>query len=214
VAKETGIESARRFYTDHELEFQRAAQKLDVADRVIPYSATAFDTWAVAAGYLPATAQSCGEIERGGIVRERDKLRKRINRASRRGKGLPRQFSIEADKNRTWKIELTERFILGRPEAIAKALKLSLMHAKKASKYTVELLEANDALDDMERLRTLHHINIIKSPILTGLIQLQEISDSLSNGRAVDFDRQYQRIMNALSTPDPGPTKRKRKQIK
>jgi hypothetical protein len=85
-----GLDLARQFYTAHELLMTRAAKEAKTEDRQFEFSGDLFDAWAVGAGHMPKRLSGAVDaVEARGLAHLRTSLRHKINRAARRGHGLP-----------------------------------------------------------------------------------------------------------------------------
>lgn len=153
----TGYDMAVAFYDRNELAFTRAATSAKTKDREFDTSAEDFDDFLVSMDALPMTARDANdEMSRDGIVRARDKLRRKLIMSARKDKRLPRNFSIEAfGKGRSranWRVLLLERYVAERPEEIVKGLARNLSHWDHLLTQAETLLENDEHLPDDERI--------------------------------------------------------------
>jgi hypothetical protein len=158
------FELARAFYEAHELDFQRAANAPDTRQREFEYSAKKFDDWAVNAGHMTRRADDCGDhIERAGAMGERWNLRIKINRVARKGVGLTRAFSIEANRKKedTWRVVLGERFLAERPLGIMQKIGTNLHSQEDNIAATQELLENAEHLTQQEKMLHLMRLDTV-----------------------------------------------------
>src|SRR5665811_2404436 len=142
---------ARDFFDFHRLAFERVGGAIASATRWFDFTPEQFDDWAAAAGYMTNPVRDGNTVvERRGLAAARSELRGRLNRAARKGDGVPRAFSVEARGGR-WRVVLIERFLEEQPHEIIDAL--SKMHDHALRRVTGLKAQADEAehLSDAER---------------------------------------------------------------
>ena len=171
--RKSNLALAKDFYAHHELAFRQAAAAKDTEQRQFAFTDHQFDDWAVAAGHLPMTARESGELEHGGILFARNILRNRMNRAARRGDGLPRAYTIEARAGK-WRVVLLERFVAEQPTAIVRGIQQCLERSDRTADQVKAYMAAQEHLTDEDRLRIMMRLEMAQMSIFNGL-QMMEL---------------------------------------
>jgi len=207
------IELARQFYQRHRLAFAQAEKPQGTADKPIPpskqfaFSAEQFDEWAVGAGFMSKRLSDASELEQGGVLYERLRLRVRLNRASRRGDGIERAYSIEA-RAKHWRVVLLERFVVEQPKAIVSAIGRCLVRSDRTAEQTYRWLDAQAGLSDEERLLCRVRLEMAQLSILSGARLMQAVVIGLDTSKTPDMRQIRRRMAEALLWDPPAKGKK------
>jgi hypothetical protein len=207
------IAVAKDFYTAHELAFVRAASEAKAEARHFSFTAEQFDDWAVAAGHMPKTVRAAGStIEGDGLAQMRNRLRARLNRASRRGESIPRAFSVEARGGR-WRVLLAERYVMEKPREDVDGLWKAYEHVGRNVESIKKQICSLDHLDDQERFVALAHLEYVTSFIFWGIQQVQTVKHRIDPNAQNPDMRKLGREMGKLVSQafHPKPSRRKAK---
>ena len=206
----SGTELARLFYTDHELMFQRAIQVAETEERGFDFTDAQFDDWAVRNGYMDCVARDAvSAVERDGLTQQRFRLRSRLNRAARKGVGLQRAFSIEANAKQ-WRVDLSERFLVQRPTRIIRGLRSTMQNAETQIEQTGKLIKEQEFLSDEDRTVLMANLSMARMFIFNNMQNIEMIAMMASSGKAPDLRKLLRRFTSSITSEmNPKPPKKR-----
>jgi hypothetical protein len=210
----SGVDLARQFYSDHELDFQRAIQVEETAERGFDFTDARFDDWAVQNGYMSGVARDAvSAVERDGLTQQRFRLRGRLNRAARKGIGLHRAFSIEASGGK-WRVDLSERFLVQRPTRIIRGLRSTMQNAEQQIEQTGKLIKEQEYLTDEDRTVLMANLSMARMFIFNNMQNIEMIAMMASSGKAPDLRKLLRRFTSSITSemnpPKPKKARRRR----
>jgi hypothetical protein len=209
-----GLDLARQFYTAHELLMTRAAKEAKTEDRQFEFSGDLFDAWAVGAGHMPKRLSAAVDaVEARGLAHLRTSLRHKINRAARRGHGLPRGYSVEA-RAQKWKVLLQEHYLLRRPKEDADGIARVFDLVGRGVSQMTEQVRLADHLDDAEKMSIRTNMRSVYTFVFWGLHQLQGLKLQIESGGGEPDMRKLSAAISKLMEDAYLPTKQKQKKIK
>lgn len=195
--RKSNLEVARDFYDFHELGFRQAIAATDTEKRQFDFTAEQFDDWAVAQGYVTNTARHASEAEHGGILFARNRLRIRLNRAARRGDGLPRAYSVEA-RGGKYRVVLLERFVVEQPTAIVRGIQQCLERSDRTADQVKAYMSAQEHLADEDRLRIMMRLEMAQMSIFNGLQMLELVMMGFQADRPPNLKRLRRKMAQVL----------------
>jgi hypothetical protein len=191
----SNVELVRNFYQHHKLAFAQAA--LPDGGNQFDFSGDQFDAWAVAGGYMAKLARDTDELEHGGVLYERHRLRIRMNRAARKGEGIDRAYTIEA-RGGKWRVVLLERFVVEQPKAIVSGIRSCLERSDRAAAQCNKFLEAQENISDEERLLCRMRLEMAQMSIFNGAQMMEMVIMGFDAEKAPNLKRLRRRMAEVL----------------
>ena len=193
----SNIEMARQFYEHHKFEFEKAIQVAATKDRGFDYSGDRFDDWAVQYGHMPGlTRDAADSTVRYGLSHLRVAMRDRLNRAARKGDGLPRAYSIEG-RGGKWRVDLTERFLTHQPPAIIAGIRGMLDLSERRCDQTRALINKQAHIEQEDRLLLLSQLGMAQMFIFNNLQMVELIAMQAATGKRPDLRRLRKKMAKA-----------------
>jgi hypothetical protein len=205
----TGYEMAVEFCKKHEMPFARAAAAANTEDRQFQYSADEFDDFLVSIGELSVAARHANDdLSRDGVVRLREKLRRRLIRSAQSEKRLQRNFTIEAwgrtGRGRTrsiWRVLLLERYVAERPREIVLSLRRSAQNCDRSLLQAEGFLKGDNHLPDDERIMVQSQLAYLRIQMFTIMNTAQVIMQAIQDGTVPDFKLLSRQFATLLADP-------------
>jgi hypothetical protein len=145
---------------------------------------------------MPEPARDAVDERRYGLTHLRVTLRDRLNRVARKGTGIPRAFSI-GGRGEKWRVDLTERFLTHQPPAIIAGIRATLDLSERRIDQTRVLINAQDHLEQDDRLLLLSQLAMAQMFIFNNLQMVELIAMQAATGKRPDLRRLRKKMAKA-----------------